>query len=406
MFSMEDCNEIFEMLQKKKIFESYNFPNKPSSDDFYHINVKDPTKKNGRKQIKAKTLEKLKEKVYAYEKGLYGNTRKTVKDVFECVCNEKLSLAKGEKLISRENTVRRNRQDYVRYFANTEFEKMYVDQICAQDIFNFAKMNLTRYDLKLKAYNNLKGILKSIFELSFQEYWISEPVYQRVKFNNLKGLLVEETPISERAYSDIEIAQILDYVHEQQHKYPCKMTAWALEMQILMGDRIGEVPPIRWSDICHSSNNISYIFICREQLAIDVDGKTEFKIVNHTKTYKKREFPINKNLNEFLLRLKIVHDKYLLTTDYLFPAKNDMHNPITKKQIKDFFDYSIKSLRLQKKGITLGTHSFRRNAISKTLEKTNGNYSLTSEIYGNSPITAAKNYKLPYDIETKYKALG
>lgn len=62
-FSLEELSEIYKM---KQILNKYNFPQVPSSDGYYHIYVKDRSRKNGRKAVKDKTLDGLKAKVLAY----------------------------------------------------------------------------------------------------------------------------------------------------------------------------------------------------------------------------------------------------------------------------------------------------------------------------------------------------
>lgn len=42
----------------------------------------------------------------------------------------------------------------------------------------------------------------------------------------------------------------------------------------------------------------------------------------------------------------------------------------------------------------MGSHSFRRNAITDTVNATNGNVELADQIYGNSPRVVKGNYLL------------
>lgn len=48
-----------------------------------------------------------------------------------------------------------------------------------------------------------------------------------------------------------------------------------------------------------------------------------------------------------------------------------------------------------------GTHAFRRNAITKVINNSNGNVVLTAQMYGNSPETIRKHYYVGEDIERK-----
>ena len=52
-----------------------------------------------------------------------------------------------------------------------------------------------------------------------------------------------------------------------------------------------------------------------------------------------------------------------------------------------------------------GTHSFRRNAITKVVNNTGGNVILASQLFGNSPDVALKHYFTKADEEKARKAL-
>ena len=47
----------------------------------------------------------------------------------------------------------------------------------------------------------------------------------------------------------------------------------------------------------------------------------------------------------------------------------------------------------------MGTHSFRRNAITNVANLTGGNLTLASKLFGNSPQVANKNYYTGIDID-------
>ena len=65
-FSLEELSEIYKMKENKELLSKYTFPQTPSSDGYYHIYVKDRSRKNGRKAVKDKTLDGLKAKILDY----------------------------------------------------------------------------------------------------------------------------------------------------------------------------------------------------------------------------------------------------------------------------------------------------------------------------------------------------
>ena len=158
--SLRDAREIYMHIEKKELIKKYNLPTKPGKDGYYRIYVKDLTKKSGRRQLFGRSLEELESKIYAFEKGVTGSTRHTFAEVYELFLEDKLRYVKAEdKLVSRQNTVNKNRSDYKRYFAGTEFETMYIDEISKNDVEGVLFFNLSRYSLRDKAFGSLKGIL-------------------------------------------------------------------------------------------------------------------------------------------------------------------------------------------------------------------------------------------------------
>ena len=52
-----------------------------------------------------------------------------------------------------------------------------------------------------------------------------------------------------------------------------------------------------------------------------------------------------------------------------------------------------------------GTHSFRRNAITKAVNNSGGNIIMASMLFGNTPDVAEKNYYAGLDLDEAKKVL-
>lgn len=401
--SFEDVRKLYEMKEREEILKNYSFPEKPSKDGYYRTYVKDITKKAGRKQLSGKTLDELKDKVYDFEKGKSGKARKTFKDAFLITQEEKLKYIKNpEKIVSVKNTISRNNSEYKRFFKGTFIESKYLDSITKEELENIVLMNLQKYDLRKKGLSSMKAILKAIFDLGYEQYWIKDNTYSRVNFKKFSDLLVESVPVSERVHSNAEIMNMLAYIHEHQKKKPFYIPAWTLEMQILTGTRRGELPPLRWSDV-----HEDYIEIKRSQITVKKDGnqKESFKIVSHTKNYKDRNFPITEDLRAYLTRLKDIHDRFYPKSEFLFPADTE-NGVITNNVVYGFYRRMCKKLNIvQVEGVIKGTHSFRRNNITEVVNATNGNVIMASTLFGNTPDVAEKNYYTGTNLAVAKEAL-
>ena len=359
------------------------------SDNRWHTTIADNTKVNGRRPVARKSkldLEKFLLEHYQLDLNPeIQEASKTFKEIFEIVEKTKLQYIKTpEKLISAKNTAIKTDSEYRRFFAGTDFENLPINKITKEDIENICLVNLQKYDLKKKAFLSLRGILKSVFDLAFSEYWITDNVYQRVIFKKFNDMLIPDTPTHKRVHSQKEFSDILKELHRKQKARPKFTTYWALELQMIMGLRRGEIPPLRWKkDVTET-----FVSITREQLTAD----NEYIIVEHTKNHKDRFFPITNDLEEFFIRLKSMHEKYYPDSEFLFPADTPS-GCITNNAVYKVYQGICKSLGIEiVKDEIKGPHSFRRNAITEVVNSTNGNVVLASALFGNSPQVAKENY--------------
>lgn len=402
--TLGDARELYMHIEKREILNHYTFPEQPGKDGYYRIYVPDDTKKSGRRQLFAKTLTDLEEKVYAYAKGITGSSRKTFHDAYELSLEEKLNYIKDpEKLLSRQNSVSVYRSYYNRFFKDTEFELKFIDEISKTDIEDMIYYNLDRYSLREKALKMMKCILNSAFSLAYEQYWISDNPYDRINMKKFNWMVVKDVDIEKRVHSGDELQRILDEIHVWQRKKPSYVSSYALEMQILIGARRGEIPPLRRSDV-----HEKYVKISREQITVKKhNGIPEhFEIVEHTKTYKDRCFPRTKDLDEFLERLYAMLDKYYPGNEYLFPSDTP-NGVINNNMVYHFYSRLCGRLGIKLSRETVkGTHSFRRNAITDVVNASGGNLMLASQLFGNSPQVVGKNYYTGMDMTDAVEVLN
>lgn len=388
--SLEDAHSIYMNVEKRNILRGYSFPQKPGKDGYYRIYVADATAKTGRRQLSSKSIAELEDKVYAFEKGISGTSRKSFKETYTLHLEESIKYIKNQEAkLSKQNTINKSKSDYRRYFEGTEFELRYIDAISKTDIENIIFLNLQRYDLRSKAFASLLSILRASFKFAFEQYWINDNVFLRVNTSKFKGMLSADVDVSNRVHTSEELSDILKELHSHQSRKPWYIPAYALEMQILTGTRRGEIPPLRKSDVSDTG-----ILISREQITVKRYGDTpEFcQIVEHTKTHSNRVFPRTSEINEFLKRLYQVLETFYPDSDFLFPASNE-NGVISNNTVYNYYHRVCKKLgiKISREAIK-GTHSFRRNAITDVVNASGGNVILASQLFGNSPVVASKHY--------------
>ncbi len=393
----KELGSLYGDIVKEVILKRYTFPKRKSSDGYYHINLPDETKKSGRTQIKASTLEILRNKVLAFEYQKVMKGKKTFKECYELQKERRLKRVKSEsRKVSVNNTIRKDDYEYGRYFSGTWIEEQFVDEITSKDIEKAYEENLLKFDVKRKSAANMRVILSKVFTYAYSEGFIETNVYDKCNFLQFQDMIVDDVPIAKRVYSAEEVKKILEYTRNKEKSDPKYIPSYALEMQILMGARRGEIPPLTWSDVLEDK-----IWIHKEQLNTykkSADDKNGFAIVDHTKTGVERFFPITKELRELLKKLKFVHDKYYPDSEFLFPGSSK-NGCITNNVAYQFYRRACDGMGIKNTpGITRGTHSFRRNAITSMVNKSGGNLVLASKLYGNSPRTAERNYYTGIDL--------
>ena len=401
------ARELYEVMRDNEILSHYTFPKTRSSDGFYHIQVKDPTKPSGRRQIKSNNIDSLRAKVLDHEHGVNGQSRKTFRDVYVITQEKTLRYVKDpNKKLSVMNSVSRHYQSYERFFVGTEFERKYIDEITVNDIEQVCLFNLERYDLRARAFGSMRAIISTAFKLAFKEHWVEENTSNRMDYADpqLKNMILPNVLIEDRAHTEDELVNLYRACIEKLSSRDSLFTARALKFQILTGLRRGEVCPLRWTDIKVSKKGTPFIEISQEMIEVKkskVNPKSYCTIVPHTKTDKDRRIPVWDELQEVLDELKVAHDKYFPESPYLFPAENES-SCLNLHSVYNFY-YRL----CTKLGITIcrdeikGTHSFRRNFAERIDDP-----EMSSKLLGNDERVLKSNYFDGLNLENAREVLS
>ena len=393
MIDMSSVLKQIEVEKRQELLKKHPYQIWQGKDGRYRTYITDGDK---RKLIAKTKLTDIENLIIGCEKG------DTFKKIYRDAIEEKARYIKNpQKLLSARNTINRMESDYKRFFKGMEIEDKEISDITKKDLEEICFYNLDRYDLKKKAFDGLIAIIRMVYKRAYEEYLVDDNTFLRMDLRKFKDMLIAPTDITKRCFSDTELQKLMSHLHEWQGLYPDYLPCYALELQIIMGLRRGEIPALSWDDI-----KDGYIELSKIQITVK-DGDPEyFEIVNHTKTYKSRRYPLTDKLQEFLARLKRVHEKYNLNSMWLFPADTPT-GVITNNTVYGFYRRSIVRLGFkQEKGITKGTHSFRRNAISKVVNAEGGSLELASRLFGNTPMVAENNYYTGLDMDKTRELLN
>ena len=384
-------------LEKEKILNAYTIPKKPDKEGYYRIYVKDPTRPGGRKQFRDKNLDNLKEKVYRYEKSIpESDLIVTFHDAFEYALKFEEENVSKERQKSKNNTISKYRSDYTRFFTGSSFVNKSIKEITTRDIDMEVRAILRKLQLSKKGMESIRGIINLAFKRACYMGWIDANPAESIIWKDYKKLLKEPTPIKERVYSEKELAEMHKFVLEHQKFKPSYVPAYALEFQMLTGMRRGEIAPLLWDDVDFENGTI---FVHRELISQQNKRSDAEYICNYTKNGKARLYPIADLEQEFLEKLRRIHDEYYPSNPFLFPA-DTKNGCITNNMVYQFFRRMCKKLDIPiSRSRVRGTHALRRNAITESVNNSNGNFVLTAQMYGNSPETIRKHYYAGGDIE-------
>lgn len=417
--TLEEAAEIQRKMKNiTKILENITFPSAPCKDGYFYIKLSNPHQKGKRKTLKAKTITALREKAYEYILQVQ-ICKPTFKELFNLAEQNRIDITQDvEKSVSVKHTNSKHLSRYNKFIAGTDFEMMPINKITVCDITALVENNIKSGKLKKKkALSEFIAILNEVYKYAFTHDDILNPydsVLDKMDWEVYRNSLEDITPPSQRAFSDLQIKQILEEINKKHEKNPDYMPAYALELIIMTGLRRGEVPVLKRSDIEYLEQYNAYILnVTREQLVShepsNKPGKKYKEVyieVNHTKTHKDRSIPITGDMKAFIDHVLTICDTYYPDSEYLFPARNDI-GCLTVNMVYNYFRRILQRLNIpMSHDLTKGTHAFRRTVGTDLLNNSNGNIELVADILGNSPDVIRKNYKINTNIEKGLAVFG
>ena len=403
--SEDTVRELLTECEKEYLLSGHTFPKKPDARGYYRTYVKDKKAKGGRRQLRARDLETLREKVYRYIKGLPDlNSLVTFQDAFKYAQEFDRENVSSGRRASRNNTISKRECDYKRFFAGGEFELLPIKDINVRRLDTEIRMVLKKHEMSRKGMESLRCIINLTFKRAAFMGWSDDNPAARIIWSDYRMLLNEPPLIRDRAFSREELERMKEYIRKHEKEQPSYIPAYALEFQMITGARRGEVSPLLWDDVDMEEGTI---FFHREKISQRSKRPEEEYICDYTKNGSSRYYPIADREKDFLERLKEVHEHYYPESPYLFPAENTKYGCISNNVVYQFFSRMCTKLGIPvSRAYMRGTHAFRRNAITEVVNQSNGNCVLTAQVFGNSPETIQKHYYVGENLEEMRKILN
>ena len=310
-----------------------------------------------RQQVWGKTKEELYSKLYKkyieLEKPSY-----TIKQVFEL--SQEQALMKGNK----PNTIERKRQDYER-FSTSDFDDMLVKDADEEYLEGYINKMVHELHPKEHALDNFFGILNQIFQAAEKLKVIERNPMRFISAKQYyKYCDISSKPANEKIFSKEQMKQQKSW-YANNHRGLYDAQAFAIQFCFLTGVRVGEIPPLKWTDWDDGA-----IWIHCQQIEERQKGEhVRFEIVDYTKNERMhpnggRKFPTCDELISLLSQIKAEQVEAGIISEYIFSDKDG--KPITKASIDKFFRYRQKKLGYSITNIHAIRKSFNSNVLRHT----------------------------------------
>lgn len=383
-----DINTIrmqFEMNERKKYLEMHNSKIWQSTDGKWYTFVPDATKNKGKKLVKRKTKDDLDDLLVDFYKEY--EEPQTLEKTFWDWINKKIKFGEITK-----QTCDRYETDFYKYFAG--YESKDIRFITTDFLEDFIINNIKNYNMKSKAWSNLRTIIRGMFLFAKKKGYtnldivnfISELDISRKMFNH------DKKPVENVIYTEKETQAIVNYISTTKN-----LNDIAILFAVYTGMRVGEIVALKWEDISED-----YIHINRMQERFkDENGKIVYKIRNFPKTEASiRDVVIVPELKAVIKKLKTINP----FTEYLFEKKGECihkHSVCTRLYcLCDKFDFPHK-----------GMHAFRRYYATKLINAGVEKTIIISQM-GHTDFDTTKNHyyknnhEMEYIAETVKKAIS
>ncbi len=262
--------------------------------NYYYTYLPDIKKPGKKKLIKRSTLEKLEDAIVEYYSSENESHEKLFKDVFSNWLEFK------NKIVS-DGTVYHYREDYKRFFKDTDFENTAISAINEETIFAFLSYIVKRLELTQKTMKTLCGYINEVMESAVSNRYINSNPYTLAK-PKLKLILkqcVLNKPKSEaeRTLSPYEIKALISQLYKEYENKPGYISPYAIELALLTGMRIGELSALRWSDIT------DVITVRSSEKAHRPEKGSIYYTVEGTKTGRERQIPLTAAMSDLFKRI-------------------------------------------------------------------------------------------------------
>lgn len=291
----ESMNNILGKVHKYKIYVH--------SDGRYVTYVPDPTKKDGRRQIRKKTIDELNEFLLEFYTTEVKAKEKTFDELYKEWVDYKKSFCAVKNVHKgiSPSTIRRYQRDFDNYLKDSKLSGMPISAVTAVKLETILGDIVESNNMIESCASNVVGYIRQTFAYARRSGLLKENPceYMDRKLVLSKCSLKPKKDDSDRVLTIAEMNSLRQSVREHEKKYPDYMPNYAIELAMMTGMRVGEIAALRWMSI-----DDGYIHIDESEHRLDYEDKPSELIIGEPKNQKHRMVPLTDDMRNLFLRIR------------------------------------------------------------------------------------------------------
>lgn len=383
--SEKAVSELIEEMKKSKVIEQHPFSIseiEKHGEKYYITYLVDETKKNNRRQITSKSKENLENKIY--EDYLLKEKKKEQKNINTFAVVYKKFMTTEKILSVSSGTLRRFNDDYLRFYKDSDFDKMDITKITRLDVKLFFLKCIKDNNLSSKSFSNMRTIAIQVFDFAIDLKLIGNNSASGIKINS-SVFAKKKKKTEEEVFNYSEKEQLEKFLLTMDYHNTVPL---GLALNFQLGLRVGELVALKWSDI--KGNKIE---ICRmEKLYAPLDPETLEKlptvheIVNYPKTSAGfRSVLLTEKALKILERIREFNKTHNIKSDYIISHSNGRY--VYKETINDTLYKCCEKADL----LVRSNHKIRKTTLSAWLDS-GMNVDKVCEMAGHEEIETTLKY--------------
>lgn len=354
----EQRNKVAEKLEemnKQNVIDNHPyeiFTSMKHGEEYYLTYVFDETKKDNRRQISAKTMQNLENKIYN------DYLKKQVR-TFESVFEEWYKTDYKKKV--SKTTYPRTKTDYNRFLKDSKFSKKSISKISTLDVEDFIHTAIIDFELKEQGFKNLKSLLNGVFKYAKKKKYITENPIDLAEFSTTNIVKPKKQYKEDVVFTNEERDLIKKEIQTDTANYK-NSVPFAILLSFQLGLRVSELIALKWTDIKKNTIHIQRQEIC--YTLEDENGKqTIHEVVDYTKTEESdRILPLSPDALKILEDVKKWNKEHKIKSVYIFADKNGVN--FNRQRINTRLYRYCEKINISKKS----SHKIRRSVISALLD--------------------------------------